>query len=359
MSANEQASFDHRQDERALVLEGKGHLSIRNFPIADTLGDDDVRVAVHTVGICGSDVHYFMHGGIGSFIVREPMILGHEASGVVSEVGRHVTHLKVGDRVCMEPGVPTPASLETRAGQYNLDPAVRFWATPPINGVLRRSVIHPADFTFKLPDEVSFAEGAMVEPLAVGVSALNKARPSFGSVAVVIGAGTIGLLTALAALAGGCSRVIISDVDAYKLGVAGTLGPITTVNVAEQSLDRAVALATDARGADVVFECSGNAEAAAGALGLVRPGGVVVFIGMPATPIAFDVVAAQAKEVRIENVFRYAGVFGRCVAMMASGRIDVKPLITRTVSFEESIGAFELASRPGNGEIKIQIEMGR
>lgn len=151
---------------KALVLEERRKLSLRDFLIErdEVLGPGDVRIKLHTVGICGSDVHYYTHGGIGQFMVREPMILGHEASGTVIEVGSGVRSLKVGDRVCMEPGIPDPDSRATRLGLYNVDPAVRFWATPPVHGVLRPSVVHPALFTFKLPDNVSFAEAAMVEP---------------------------------------------------------------------------------------------------------------------------------------------------------------------------------------------------
>ena len=116
-----------------------------------------VKIAIGTVGICGSDVHYYTHGRIGPFVVNDPMVLGHEAAGVIEEVGEGVTHLRHGDRVCMEPGIPDPNSRAARLGKYNLDPAVRFWATPPVHGVLRPTVVHPADFTFKLPDHVSYA----------------------------------------------------------------------------------------------------------------------------------------------------------------------------------------------------------
>ncbi len=211
---------------KALVLEEKHKLSLRDFPIEreEVLGPRDVRIKLHTVGICGSDVHYYTHGGIGPFIVREPMILGHEASGVVIEAGAEVKTLKVGDRVCMEPGIPDPDSRATRLGIYNVDPAVRFWATPPIHGVLRPTVVHPELFTFKLPDNVSFAEAAMVEPLAVGVHGATKAAVKPGDVGLVIGAGPIGLVTALSLLAAGCARVFVSDVDEAKLDLAATLG---------------------------------------------------------------------------------------------------------------------------------------
>ena len=129
---------------------------------------------MHTVGICGSDVHYYTHGAIGDFVVREPMILGHEGSGTVLEVGEGVTHLQPGDRVCMEPGIPDPRSRASREGRYNVDPSVRFWATPPVDGCLTEEVIHPADFVYKLPDELSFAEGALIEPFAVGMQAATR-----------------------------------------------------------------------------------------------------------------------------------------------------------------------------------------
>src|SRR5690606_28523637 len=155
----------------ALVLERKGELSLRDIDLANAVGPDDVKVAIHTVGVCGSDVHYYTHGAIGPFVVREPMVLGHEAAGTVIAVGSNVKNLKVGDRVCMEPGVPNMSSRATKLGIYNVDPDVQFWATPPVHGVLTTEVVHPAAFTFKLPDNVSFAEGAMVEPFAVGLQA--------------------------------------------------------------------------------------------------------------------------------------------------------------------------------------------
>jgi len=342
---------------QALVLEEKNRLSLRDFPIEETLGPRDVRIRLKTVGICGSDVHYYTHGAIGPFVVREPMILGHEASGIIEEVGSAVTELAVGDRVCMEPGLPDPASRATRLGLYNLDPAVRFWATPPIHGVLRPSVVHPADFTFKLPDNVSYAAGAMVEPLAVGVHGATKARVKPGDIAVVIGAGPIGLVTVLAALAAGCARVIVSDVDDTKLAIAKKLGAVDAVNVAKQSLVDFVRGETAGWGADIVFECSGNTRAAASVFEPLAPGGTVVFIGIPLDPVPYDVAAGQIKEARVEHVFRYAHVYPRCVAMLASGAIDVSPLITRTFPFAESVEAFEYAAQSPAGEVKIQIEM--
>jgi len=341
----------------ALVLEEKHRLSLRDFPIEEVLGPRDVRVKLHTVGICGSDVHYYTHGGIGIFQVNAPMILGHEASGVVTETGAEVKTLKIGDRVCMEPGIPDPNSRASRLGLYNVDPAVRFWATPPIHGVLRPSVVHPEDYTFKLPDNVSFAAAAMVEPLAVGVHGATKAQIKPGDIGLVIGAGPIGLVTALAALGGGCARVIVADVDPSKLEIAASLGAIDTVNVASKDLTAAIMAKTANWGVDVVFECSGNPRAAAGVFDGLCPGGRVVFIGAPTEPISYDVGKAMVREARVEHVFRYAHVFPRCVAMLSSGAIDVGPLITRTFEFGQSVEAFEIAASAPPGEVKMQIVM--
>jgi D-xylulose reductase len=342
---------------RALVLERQHELSLRDIDLPLEVGPDDVKVKVHTVGICGSDVHYYTHGKIGPFVVNAPMVLGHEAAGTVAEVGSNVKDLKPGDRVCMEPGIPDTSSRASKLGMYNVDPSVRFWATPPVHGCLSPYVVHPAAFTFKLPDSVSFAEAAMVEPFAVGLQAASKARISPGDLAVVIGAGPIGIMAAIAALAGGCSRVIIADLQQAKLDIAGSYTGILPVNVKKETLSDVVSRETDGWGADVVFEASGSPKAFEGLFGLPRPGGCVVLIGMPVEPVTFDVVSAAAKEVRIETVFRYANVFDRAIAMIASGKVDLKPLITETFTFNESIPAFERAAEGRPADVKLQIRV--
>lgn len=347
---------------RSLVLEKIDALSLRDVPELsrqeEVLGPRDVRIKLHTVGICGSDIHYYTHGRIGPFVVTAPMVLGHEASGTVIEVGSEVTSLAEGDRVCMEPGIPDPNARATRLGMYNIDPAVRFWATPPVHGILRPTCVHPEAFTFKLPDPVSFAEAAMVEPLAVGVHAATKARIKPGDTAVVMGAGPIGLVTALSALAAGCAQVFVTDLAEKKLEIAGALNPaITPVNVTSDSLVDRVMAATDGWGVDVVFEATGSPNAAKTVFQPLCPGGCVVMIGGQPDPIEYDAGAAMVREARVENIFRYAHVFPRCVGMLASGAIDVKPLITRSFGFEDSVKAFEIAATAPPEDVKMQIEM--
>jgi D-xylulose reductase len=342
---------------QALVLERKGELALRDVAITETLGPDDVRIAIHTVGVCGSDVHYYTHGSIGPFVVNAPMVLGHEASGTVIEVGAAVRHLVVGDRVCMEPGIPDLNSRAVREGMYNVDPAVRFWATPPIDGVLRPEVVHSAAFTYRLPDNVSFGEAAMVEPFAVGMQAAVKAKIKPGDVAAVVGSGTIGIMIALAALAGGCSRVYVSDFSAGKLAIAGGYDGIVPVDLNTTTLATTINHDTRGWGADIVFEASGSAKAFPQLTDVVRPGGAVVLVGLPVDDVQINVNAAIGKEIRIETVFRYANVFDRALALIASGKVDLKPLISATFPFERSIEAFERAAQGLPGDVKLQITL--
>jgi D-xylulose reductase len=342
---------------KSLVLEEKLRLSLRDFPLSEILGSRDVRIAIRTVGICGSDLHYYLHGAIGPYVVRQPMILGHEAAGIVIETGSEVSHLAVGDRVCMEPGIPDPTGRATALGLYNLDPRVRFWATPPVHGCLRTTVVHPAAFTFRLPAQVALEEGAMVEPLAVGIHAANKARIRPGDIAVVIGAGPIGILTALAALAGGCSKVFLTDIHSIKLAAAASYPGIIAVNVTQENIVARVKAETEDWGADLVFDASGSARAIHDIFSLLCPGGCAVLIGIPEAPVPFDIVAAQAKEARVESVFRYAHVFPRAIALMASGKLDVKPLITDRFAFDDAVAAFQFAGQNPPASIKIQIHL--
>ena len=342
---------------RALVLEEKGKLALRNIAVDSVVGPQDVRIATHTVGVCGSDVHYYVHGKIGPFVVTAPMVLGHEAAGTVIEVGADVQHLAVGDRVCMEPGIPDRNSRASKLGIYNVDPAVRFWATPPIHGCLMPQVVHPARYTFRLPESVSFAEGAMVEPFAIGMQAALRARIQPGDIAVVCGAGPIGMMVALAALAGGCARVLVTDVAQPKLDIIARYPGIETLNLSTGTARDAVSAMTDGWGADVVFECSGNARAILDLPHLVRPAGAIVLVGMPVEPVPFDIVGLQTKEARVETVFRYANIYDRAINLLGSGKVNLKPLISATYAFEDSIAAFDRAAEHRPTDVKIQITL--
>jgi D-xylulose reductase len=342
---------------KALVLEEKKKLNLRDYHVSETAGPDDVKIAINACGICGSDVHYFLEGRIGEFVVNEPMILGHEASGTVVETGANVKNLKIGDKVCMEPGIPDYKSVETLKGMYNLDPAVRFWATPPFHGCLRETVVHPANLTFKLPDNVSFHEGALVEPAAIGMWAAKKSMIKPGDTALVIGGGTIGIVTALAAESSGCSKVYIADIKKGKLDFINQFysGKLETIDLNQTDIKSY--FTGRIKGVDIVFEASGNIKAFENICTYLVPGGRMVLIGMPAGPVPLDVVAMQAKELSIETIFRYVNIYPLVINMIASGKLNVNPLVTKRYSFNDSVAAFDYAATLPERDVKIMIDL--
>ncbi|GLD47427.1 sorbitol dehydrogenase [Lates japonicus] len=215
--------FVMAQENLSVVLHSQGDLRLENRPVPEP-GPNEVLLQMHSVGICGSDVHYWQHGRIGDFVVTKPMVLGHEASGRVVKVGSAVKHLKAGDRVAIEPGVPREMDEFFKNGRYNLSPTIFFCATPPDDGNLCRYYKHSANFCYKLPDNVTFEEGALIEPLSVGIHACRRAGVSLGSTVFICGAGPIGLVCLLVAKAMGASKVVITDLFPERLTVAKELG---------------------------------------------------------------------------------------------------------------------------------------
>jgi D-xylulose reductase len=217
--------------------------------------------------------------------------------------------------------------------------------------------VHPAAFTYPIPGHVSFAEGAMVEPFAIGMQAAARARIKPGDVAFVTGAGPIGIMVALAALAGGCAKVFIADLVEAKLAVAASYDNIEPVLIPRDDPARVLRDATEGWGADVVFECAGAAASIQTALDVVAPAGCVVWVGMPVDPVPVDLVLAQSKEIRMETLFRYANMYDRAIALIGSGKVDLKPLISETFAFEDSIVAFDRAVEARPTDVKIQIKL--
>ncbi|RZO90016.1 MAG: NAD(P)-dependent alcohol dehydrogenase [alpha proteobacterium HIMB59] len=342
---------------KALVLEKKLQLSLRDIELPKEVHPNDVKIKMHTVGICGSDVHYYTHGKIGPFVVKEPMVLGHEGSGTVIEVGSNVSSLKVGDRVCIEPGVPDVYSKEYMRGLYNLDPKLTFWATPPDHGCLTPEVVFPSNFVFKLPENVSYAEGAMIEPLAVGLQAAEKAKIIPGETALVMGCGPIGLVIALTALAGGCSKVFIADIVSEKLKMCSNFENLIPIDLNKDDPAGVIKKNTNDWGANIIFEASGATKAYATIFDSICPAGRVVIVGNPMNPIPMDFATLLTKEIEIKTVFRYAHQYERAINLLSSNKIDVKPMITDTVAFDDSIMAFERAAKNLPEDVKIQIQL--
>ncbi|CAH1797257.1 unnamed protein product [Owenia fusiformis] len=339
------------------ILYSKGDLRLEERDIP-TPGKGEVQVSIHSVGICGSDVHYWTHGAIGDFIVKAPMVLGHESSGIVTALGEGVKHLKVGDRVALEPGVPCRACDYCKTGRYNLCPDVEFHATPPYHGTLARLITHAADFCFKLPDHVSFEEGALLEPLSVGIHACKRAGVTVGDNVLICGAGPIGLVNLLTAKAMGAATVCVTDIDEGRLKVAKTLGANHTVLVTSRD---AKALASQVKECmdgkiDITIECSGAESSIQLGIFATKSGGVLVLVGLGPAEVKLPIVDAAVREVDIRGIFRYCNTYPTALAMVASGAVNVKPLVTHHFALEKTLDAFETARTGAGGAIKVVID---
>jgi L-iditol 2-dehydrogenase len=310
-------------------------------------GPDEVLVAVRDVGICGSDVHYYEHGRIGDYVVEDPLILGHESAGEVVEVGENVTDHEPGDRVALEPGVPCRRCAHCKRGDYHLCEGVTFMATPPHDGAFAEYVSWPADFAYGLPDSVSTAEGALCEPLSVGIHACRRGDVGTGDTVLISVAGPIGLMVMEAARAAGATDVILTDIVDEKLQFAEERGADLTVNVAEEDLDAVVAEYTDGVGADVVVEASGAEPSIQSTIDVVRRGGTVVLVGLASeAEVPFDVLEVIDNEIDVHGSFRYKNTYDAAIDLLADGEVDVEGIIDFESSLVEIDDAFQRSMEP-------------
>ncbi|KAH8173848.1 alcohol dehydrogenase groES-like domain-containing protein [Sarocladium implicatum] len=343
----------------SFFLNKPGDVSFSEIPKPSLKSEHDVLVAPNYTGICGSDVHYWVHGSIGSFVVKDPMVLGHESAGTVVECGSAVKDLQPGDRVALEPGYPCRRCHDCRSGHYNLCDDMQFAATPPYHGTLTGLWNAPADFCYKLPDNVSLQEGAMIEPLAVAVHIVKQATVKPGDSVVVMGAGPVGMLCAAVARAYGASKVVSVDIVQSKLDLATTFA--ATHSYLSQRLpaeENAAALIKSAdlgRGADVVIDASGAEPSIQTSLHTARMGGTYVQGGMGKSDITFPIMQLCMKEVTAKGSFRYgAGDYKLAIELVAQGKVDVKKLISGVVDFKDAESAFKKVKE---GEvIKILIK---
>jgi D-xylulose reductase len=330
----------------SFVLNKPDDVEFKEKPVPKLKSQREVLVAVNYTGICGSDVHYWVHGSIGHFIVKEPMVLGHESAGTVVEVGSDVKTLKVGDRVALEPGYPCRHCANCLGGHYNLCPDMAFAATPPYDGTLTGYWNAPADFCYKLPDNVSLQEGALIEPLAVGVHVVRQAQVSPGQSVVVMGAGPVGLLCAAVARAFGATKVVQVDIIQEKLdfalGFGATHAYLSKRVSPEENARNIIELADLGAGADVVIDASGAEPSIQACVHTVRVGGSYVQAGMGKDNITFPIAALCIKEVTARGSFRYgSGDYKLAIELVAAGKIDVKKLVDGVVPFSQAEDAFK------------------
>ena len=314
--------------QQAAVLHSPGDVRLEEVPVP-TPGPREVLIRVAAVGVCGSDIHYYEHGRIADFVVESPLVLGHEASGVVVAAGAEAS-LRPGTRVAMEPGVPCGHCRQCRTGRYNLCPDVRFFATPPIDGAFAQYVTLDEAFAHPVPDSLSDEAAALIEPLSVAVWANRKARVEPGMSVLVSGAGPIGLLCAQVAKARGAARIVVTDVSEHRLQVARRLGAHEVVNVRERDPRSVIS------DADVLLECSGSPQAIDSGIRCVAPAGTVVLVGMgdPTVPVPVDVV--QRNELWVTGTFRYAHAYPAAIALAASGAVELDGLVTSHFGLAET-----------------------
>lgn len=291
-------------------------------------------VQMESVGVCGSDATYFHVGYIGDWVVDGPIILGHEASGVVTKIGSDVTQVRVGDRVAIEPGTPCRDCRDCMAGRYHLCPRLKFLATPPYDGALVQRLALDERNLFPIPDSMTFDQAAMAEPLSVGIWACHRAGLQPGDSVLVTGAGPVGILAAQTTRALGASDVVIVDISEFRLKLAQDLGLETSL--AEPPRDREF---------DVFIECSGAPGVFANGLQRLRTNGRAAMVGMPKKPVELPLSNLNVKELTFSLVNRYSHTWPTAISLISSGRVDVDSIITHHFPLDSSEEAITLAGR--------------
>ena len=326
---------------KVAVMLGIGKMGFEERDIPKTK-DDEVLVKLEYVGICGSDLHYYETGAIGDYVVNPPFVLGHEPGGTVVEVGKNVKHLKVGDRVALEPGKTCGHCEFCKTGRYNLCPDVVFFATPPVDGVFQEYVAHEADLCFKLPDNVSTLEGALIEPLAVGFHAAIQGDAHLGQRAVVMGAGCIGLVSMMALKARGVSEVYVVDIMEKRLDKALELGATGVINGAKEDVLERVKELTDGSGMDLVIETAGTEITTRQAIHMAKKGSNIVLVGYSKSgEMTLPMSLVLDKELTFKTVFRYRHIYPMAIDAVAAGKVNLKGIVTDVFGLDEAQKAMD------------------
>ena len=326
---------------KTAVMLGIGEMGFEERDIPQ-VKDDEVLVKLEYVGICGSDLHYYETGAIGDYVVEPPFVLGHEPGGTVVEVGKNVTHLKAGDRVALEPGKTCGHCEFCKTGRYNLCPDVVFFATPPVDGVFQEYVAHEADLCFKLPNNVSTLEGALIEPLAVGFHAAIQGDAHLGQKAVVMGAGCIGLVSMMALKARGVSEVYVVDIMEKRLKKALELGADGVINGAEENVEQKIRQITDGRGVDLVIETAGTEITTRQAISIAKKGSNIVLVGYSKSgEMTLPMSLVLDKELTFKTVFRYRHIYPMAIEAVSQGKVNLKGIVTDIFDLDDAQKAMD------------------
>lgn len=314
-------------------------------------------IRIKAVGICRSDVHYFLHGRIGCQIIKKPLVLGHEAAGLVVETGKGVKNVKAGDRVALEPAIFCGKCIFCKTGRPNLCKQVKFFGTPPINGTFLEYVVHPAEMLFKLPKNIGYEEGALIEPLTVGLYAVELAKLKKNETIAILGAGPIGLSILKSAICKGVKHIYVTDYLNYRLNFAKKHKGVTVINAGTDPVGKILKL-TKGRGVDVVFEAAGKAKAVKQTIEVAATGGRVVWAGIPdEDTVTIDCHEARRRELLIINVRRTKHQNENAIKALASGKIKVKAMATHSFSLKDIKKAFNVVEHYKDGVIKAIIKI--
>ena len=342
---------------KAMMLTGIRQMEMKDVPAPSILNDRDVRIKMKTLGVCGSDIHYYVSGKIGSQVVEYPFTVGHEGAGVVEAVGKGVTMVKPGDRIAIEPAMPCWECDQCQAGRPHTCRKLRFLGCPgQVEGSLSEYIVMPETSCFKIPDQMSYDEAAISEPLAIGLYAVKQSISMEGAKVGILGFGPIGMSVLLPALAMGAKEVYVTDKIDERLQIARDNGAVSTANpeqedVVEKISDQAPELL------DVVFECCGQQEALDDAMGLLKPGGKLMVIGIPEFERwSFPADISRRKELCIQHVRRQNEAVQAALDMIASGEISVEAMATHRFSFEATKEAFDLVAGYKDGVMKAMID---
>ncbi|OTA59657.1 GroES-like protein [Hypoxylon sp. EC38] len=355
----------------AFVLQSVQNISFENREVPNLRDEFDVRVHIKQTGICGSDIHFWQRGRIGDFVLNSPIVLGHESSGVIVEVGSKVKNVKVGDRVAIEPGVPCRRCQYCRSGAYNLCADIIFAATPPWDGTLQKYYTVASDFCYPLPDHMSYEEGALVEPVAVAVQICKVADLRAGQTVLVFGCGPIGALCQAVAKAQGAKKVIGVDISRSRAALAATsfgadhvavpdwssFSPASPVGASRKVAEEIIHQFGLGDGADVVLECTGAEPCIQAGVFGTKKGGTYVQAGMGKEEVIFPITTACIRALNIKGSIRYTtGCYPNAVDLIATGKIRPSLLITHRYKFEQALEAFERVKKGQEDTLKVMIQ---
>ena len=342
---------------KAMMLTGIRQMEMKEVPVPAILNDRDVRIKMKTLGVCGSDIHYYVSGKIGSQVVNYPFTVGHEGAGEVEAVGKGVTMVKPGDRIAIEPAMPCGECDQCKSGRPHTCRKLRFLGCPgQAEGSLSEYIVMPETSCFKIPDHMTYDEAAISEPLAIGLYAVKQSIPMKGAKVGILGFGPIGMSVLLPALAMGAKEVYVTDKIDERLLIAQRSGAVFTANPDQEDVVEKISAKVPEL-LDVVFECCGEQDAIDNAVDLLKPGGKLMIIGIPEFDRwSFPVDKSRHKELCIQNVRRQNEAVQPALDMMAGGEITVSKMVTHRFGFENTREAFDLVAAYKDGVMKAMID---